>query len=160
MSVGTRAKRGGVVGSNQQPVIPVVLKRLVQWSDNLPVDLLEGLDLGIRIPLVRCLVRRFHVHTDNIHSLQRLEGGLALGSIIGVRVAGCTSHLDQIPANQGGDSPKQVDSSDHQPLLAVLLLEGGKLESLAQSPEPDIGCRKQPGGDSLPIHRVVFEEEC
>ena len=50
MTVGTSAQERRMVGTNEQPVLAVRLQPVVHRSDDVTIDMLDGLDLGGDIP--------------------------------------------------------------------------------------------------------------
>ena len=77
-----------MVGRDENAILAVLLQRLMERADNVPVDLFQGLDLGGRVAFVRGLVGRLDVNADQVHVLEGLDRVTALGGVVGVEVAG------------------------------------------------------------------------
>ena len=107
-------------------------------TDDVPIDLLEGLNLGIRAAFVRSLVGGLDMDAHQIVLLQRRDGMSSLGGVVGIEIAGCPGHVDPLPADQLGQTAEQIDGGDHCAANAVKLLERLQSRRTALAPEPDI----------------------
>src|SRR5215831_4267669 len=94
-------------------------ERLQQRADDVPIDLLQRLDLLVGLSLVGCLIRRFHVDAHQIVVRQSGDGGATLGGIIRVEIARRSGHVDALPAKQYADTADKIDGADYRPAFAV-----------------------------------------
>ncbi len=88
-----------MIGRHQQPVGPLFLQGRVQRSHDVPIDLLQGRDLGRGVPLVRRFVRRLNVDAHHIGRRNRLDRRAPFGRVIGIQVTGRSRHLNPLPAD-------------------------------------------------------------
>src|SRR5262249_21129466 len=99
----------------------------------------------------------FNVDANQVEFLQRLNGIAALGSIVGVEVAGGPRYVDALPPDQHSGAAHQVDGADDRAAFAVDLREWSHGWRLALTPEPALCRRSFAGGDSILIDWMVAE---
>ena len=83
-----------MIGRNEDSPLGIALQGREQWTDDVPIDLLQGLDLGIRAALVRGLVRGLDVDADHVVVLQGLDGVPPFGGVVRIEIAGGPGHVD------------------------------------------------------------------
>ncbi len=71
--VGPRPEQRGMVGRDQDAAVAVGFERLEERADDVAVDPLERLDLGVGSPLVARLVGGLDVNADEVVILQGLD---------------------------------------------------------------------------------------
>ncbi len=106
-------------------------------ADDVAVDPLQGLDLGVGPPFVAGLVGGLDVDADDVVVVQGRDARPALGRVIGVEIAGRPLDVDPVPPREHPDPSDQVDGRDDRPLQAVEHLELGQSRGLPLTPEPD-----------------------
>ena len=55
-----------MVGSDEDAIFSLGLEGCVQRGHDVPINLFQGLNLGLDVTFVRCLVGRFHMNTNNV----------------------------------------------------------------------------------------------
>ena len=102
--VGLGPDQGGVVGRDEDPAA-VGGDRPAERADDLAVDPLQGLDLGVGPAFVAGLVGGLDVDADDVVVLQGLDPGPPLGRVVGVEVAGRARDVDPVPAGEDARPP-------------------------------------------------------
>ena len=147
-----------MIRRDEDAVLAAGLERLVDRGHDVAVDLLEGLDLRLRVAFMRRLVGRLDVDADQVHFGQRRHGAAPLGRVVGVGVAGCARHLDPLPTQQRGQPAEQIDGSDHRAGLAIEACERRQLGNPPETPEPDIRRRRLAGRSPGAVDRMVGKD--
>ena len=123
---------------------------LAQRAEELGIEALEGLDLAVDVALVSGFVGGLDVDDAEVVLAQRHQGGLGLGLVVGVVVAGGAGHVDHLEPRQHAEPAHEVDGGDERAARSVSLLERRQLGLRSLAPEPDLG------GRSLPLLLPLF----
>ncbi len=84
VAVRSRAQKRGMVGRDQNAIVPLALQKAMQRADDVGIDPLEHFDFFLGVPFVRRFVAGFDVHDDEVDGLQRVDRVTAFGGVIGV----------------------------------------------------------------------------
>ena len=88
------------------------LERLAERADDLAVDPLQGLDLGVGPALVAGLVGGLDVDADEVVILQGGDPGTALGGVVGVEVAGGRRGRRSGPSRRASPTPRTRSTAE------------------------------------------------
>ncbi len=124
-----------MIGRNQNAIVAPPTQRLVERTDDVPVDLFERFHFHGRVALVRRLVGRLDVDANQIDLVEGGDGIAAFSGIIGVEIAGGARHFDPPPADERRQPAQQIDAGNHGPLPAVELGERRQSRSARRVPK-------------------------
>ncbi len=155
--VGLGPDEGRVVGRDQDPAA-LLGDGSAERADNLAVNPLERLDLGVGSPFVAGLVGGLDVNADDVVILESLDAITPLGRVIGVEVARRARDIDPIPAGEDAHASNQVDGGNDGPSEAVNLLEPGQARGFPLAPEPDGVGWGFAASQAVEVHRVIAND--
>ncbi len=149
---------GGVVGHDEDAPFRVGLEFLEDGADDVFVDGFDGGDFFGVVGGVGGFVGGVDVAADEVVVVEGVDGGLALGGVVGVMVGGDAGGGEVGPAEEVGDAAEEVDGGDHGAGFFEAGLEGGDVGGFALAPEPDVGGFVFLEVSAGEVDVVVFEE--
>ena len=137
-----------------------LIKRVIDRSDDLLINVLDRPDLVLHASLMSHLVRSFDVDIDKIKSVlcEGFHSSICLPGIVRVQTAVCPLHKDVVHSRACGDPLEQVYRRDHSSVHTVLLSEGCQRRPRSRAPEPRRVSRILSLSPAFHIHGMVLQD--
>ena len=99
-----------------------LLYSLVDRLDETLVEVVDGFQLEVDIPVVTGLVSSFYVYEDEVVSVQGVDGSLCLALVVGVGKTGGSRNFDDAQSGIFADALYEVDGRDDCTALDLRIL--------------------------------------
>src|SRR5262249_41769024 len=156
-----RLQRAGrrVVGHDEHaPFAAHRAQPLEDGAHDLLVEVLDRLDLLVRIAHVAALVGRLHVQEEEVAGLEGAKPVLRLAAEVRVEEAGGPGDGDALEPRQHAETVHQIDRGDDRAVDAEALAERRDRGPLPLPPEPDRVRRPLAPREPRPADRVLREQ--
>ena len=122
--MGLQFDRGGVVAEDHDPESTKRGDTGQNPSDNLPVKILNGLDLALYVPFVSHLIGGLHVEKNEVAVPEEVKGLFRFPPVVGVGVSRRAIDRKNFKAGVDPGPFQEIDGRDNPPLIPYRQVRG------------------------------------